>query len=134
MPLFNTGDTDYVAKLNKHYTNTTITVGSTGSYNLDLSLGYVFTLNFTAGSAAACTLTLNNKPSSGTPFEITIFVKFGTAFAHTITYPTTTYWVGGSAPGLGSSASTTNIIKIRSLDAGTTFYGERVGGAGSYPI
>jgi len=124
MPLFISGDIDYIAKMNRPHNKTDISVTSSGTKDLDLSVGYVFVVTASAGSAAATTFTLSNKPSAGTPFEVIIYIKFTSAFAHTFTWPTTTVWPGAVAPSFGNTATRTFIIKLMSPDSGSTYFGE----------
>jgi hypothetical protein len=128
MPLFYSGQTDYISKLNlvgNQNIKTAITAASAGTYNLDLALSGTFYVTVTAGSAVALTFAVLNKPVAGTPFEITLYIRCTTAFIHTITWPTTTYWI--SAPAISGTANRTYVYKLMTNDGGTVWHGSIIG-------
>lgn len=128
MPLFYSNQTDYLSKLNlvgAPHVRTALSASTSSTVTLDLNLGATFYLTITAGSAAAITLNVVNKPEVNTPFEITLYVRCTTAFVHTITWPATTYWI--SAPAIAATANRTYIYKLLTNNGGTTWHGQIVG-------
>lgn len=128
MPLFYSGQADYLSKLNLvggPHVRTAFTVTTSNTVTLDMNLGATFYITVTAGSAAAITFNVINKPVANTPFEITLYIRCTTAFVHTITWPTTTYWV--TAPAISGTANRTYVYKLLTNDGGTTWHGDIVG-------
>lgn len=84
--------------------------------------GNVFALS-TSGST---TFTFTNPPASGTAYGFTLKVTAGGT--HTITWPSSVDWAGGSAPDAPASGET-NVLVFITYDGGTTWYGFQAGAA-----
>jgi hypothetical protein len=130
MPLFYSGQTDYIAKMNvmgnNHIVTALTAVSSTGaqSRDMNLALGNVFTLNISASGIVNLTLTFSNVPTS-TPMTVTLFLSTTTTFAHTVAaWPTTTRTIGTNNP--PQTNGQTAIYKLHTHN-GTTWYLESLG-------
>jgi hypothetical protein len=89
---------------------------------VDCHNGNMFSLT-TSGNT---TFTFSNPPASGTAFGFTL--KLVAGGTHTITYPASVDWAGGSAPDAPASGETDVLVFI-THDGGTTWYGFRSGDA-----
>jgi len=89
---------------------------------VDCHNGNMFSLT-TSGNT---TFTFSNPPASGTAFGFTL--KLVAGGTHTITYPASVDWAGGSAPDAPASGETDVLVFI-THDGGTTWYGFRAGDA-----
>jgi len=93
------------------------------SPTIDVTLGSVFTLT-TSGTT---TFSFANVPSaSGTAIGITVELTAGSS--HTVNWPSSVDWPGGSAPDAPESGET-DIYVFFTRDAGTTWYGVLSGDA-----
>ena len=84
--------------------------------------GNVFSLS-TSGNT---TFTFTNPPASGTAYGFTLKVTAGGT--HTLTWPGTVDWAGGSAPDAPASGET-NVLVFITYTGGTTWYGFQAGAA-----
>ena len=128
MPMFYAGQLDYLSWLNivgGKNAKTTFTANATSTKTLDLSAGHVFVLNV-SGTSQVTTLALANKPPSGTPWEITVYVNYISGTGNSIVWPTNTTW-GGNSTTLTGTAGTTDVFKLFSQDSGATYYGQAIG-------
>lgn len=130
MPLFYSGQSDYISKLNLLGNDkivTTLTgVSSTGSQSrtMDLALGNVFALNISAAGIVNLTLSFSNVPGS-TPNSVVLFISSTSTFAHTIAaHPTTTRVISAVSP--PTTSGQTNIWRYVTYN-GTTWYLEVIG-------
>jgi len=89
---------------------------------VDCHNGNMFSLT-TSGNT---TFTFSNPPASGTAFGFTL--KLVAGGTHTITYPASVDWAGGTAPDAPASGETDVLVFI-THDGGTTWYGFRAGDA-----
>ena len=89
---------------------------------VDCHEGNMFSLT-TSGNT---TFTFSNPPASGTAFGFTL--KLVAGGTHTITYPASVDWAGGTAPDAPASGETDVLVFI-THDGGTTWYGFRSGDA-----
>lgn len=94
--------------------------GTTPAVNCET--GNVFALS-TTGST---TFTFTNPPASGTAYGFTL--KLTAGGTHTITYPTSVDWAGGTAPDAPASGES-NIIAFITHNGGSTWYGFQAGAA-----
>ena len=94
--------------------------GTTPAVNCET--GNVFALSTTGNT----TFTFTNPPTSGTAFGFTIKITAGGT--HTITYPSSVDWAGGTAPDAPASGET-NVLVFITFDGGTTWYGFQSGAA-----
>ena len=84
--------------------------------DVDLEAGTVFTLS-TSGNT---TFTFSNPAASGTASAFTLRLTAGGT--HTITWPASVDWAGGSAPDAPASGET-DVLVFLTTDGGTTYYG-----------
>jgi len=84
--------------------------------------GNVFSLS-TSGNT---TFTFTNPPASGTAYGFTLKVTAGGT--HTLTWPSSVDWAGGTAPDAPASGET-NVLVFITYDGGTTWYGFQAGAA-----
>ena len=94
--------------------------GTTPAVNCEA--GNVFALS-TSGNT---TFTFTNPPASGTAYGFTI--KVTAVGTHTLTWPASVDWAGGSAPDAPASGET-NVLVFITHDAGTNWYGFQSGAA-----
>jgi len=105
----------------KSYNETYVALSGT-TPTVDCHNGNMFSLT-TSGNT---TFTFSNPPASGTAFGFTL--KLVAGGTHTITYPASVDWAGGSAPDAPASGETDVLVFI-THDGGTTWYGFRSGDA-----
>jgi len=84
--------------------------------------GNVFALSTTGNT----TFTFTNPPASGAAYGFTL--KLTAGGTHTITWPTSVDWAGGTAPDAPASGET-NVLAFITYDGGVTWYGFQAGGA-----
>jgi hypothetical protein len=89
---------------------------------VDCETGNVFSLSTTGNT----TFTFTNPPASGTAYGFTLKVTAGGT--HTLTWPASVDWAGGSAPDAPASGET-NVLVFITYDGGTTWYGFQAGAA-----
>lgn len=89
---------------------------------IDCESGNFFALS-TSGST---TFTFSNPPASGTAYSFTL--KLTAGGTHTITYPASVDWAGGTAPDAPASGET-DLLAFTTYDGGTTWYGFQAGDA-----
>lgn len=94
--------------------------GTTPSVNVGARDTYTLT---TSGNT---TFTFTGAPSSGQVGTFSLIITAGGT--HTLTWPASVDWAGGTAPDAPASG-TKNIYTFMSIDAGTTWYGFLAGGA-----
>lgn len=82
--------------------------------------------NFSLSTTGNTTFTFSNPPASGTAYGMTIQLTAGGT--HTITWPTSVDWAGGTAPDAPASGET-DILVFITRDGGTTWYGFLAGDA-----
>jgi hypothetical protein len=103
------------------YNETYVALSGT-SPAIDCHNGNVFALS-TSGST---TFTFTNPPASGTAYGFTLKVTAGGT--HTLTWPSSVDWAGGTAPDAPASGET-NVLVFITHDGGTTWYGFQAGAA-----
>jgi hypothetical protein len=94
--------------------------GTTPAVNCET--GNVFAIS-TSGNT---TFTFTNPPASGTAYGFTLKVTAGGT--HTLTWPSSVDWAGGSAPDAPASGET-NVLVFITHDGGTAWYGFQGGAA-----
>ena len=90
--------------------------------DVDLSTGSYFTKTLSANT----TFTFSNPPASGTAFGFTLKVTAGGT--HTLAWPASVDWPGGTAPDAPASGET-DVYVFYTVDGGTTWYGFQAGDA-----
>tara|TARA_R110000772_G_scaffold200465_2_gene310985 strand:+ start:4537 stop:5358 length:822 start_codon:yes stop_codon:yes gene_type:complete len=105
----------------KSYNETYVSLSGT-TPTVDCEAGNVFSLT-TSGNT---TFVFGNPPATGTAFGLTIEVTAGGT--HTLTWPASVDWAGGSAPAAPASGET-NVLVFTTRTGGTTWYGFQAGGA-----
>ena len=94
--------------------------GTTPAVNCEA--GNVFALSTTGKT----TFTFTNPPASGTASGF--MLRLSSGGAHTITWPTSVDFAGGTAPDAPASGET-NALVFTTTDGGTTWYGFQAGAA-----
>ena len=117
-----TGDVDITGEFIADSYNETYAALSGTSPAVNCEAGNVFALS-TSGNT---TFTFTNPPASGTAYGFTLKVTAGGT--HTLTWPGTVDWAGGSAPDAPASGET-NVLVFITYDGGTTWYGFQAGAA-----
>ena len=82
--------------------------------------------NFALSTTGNTTFTFSNPPASGTAYGFTLKVTAGGA--HTLTWPASVDWPGGTAPDAPASGET-DVYVFYTVDGGTTWYGFTAGQA-----
>ena len=116
------GNMDVTGELIAASYNETYDALSGTTPTVDCHNGNMFSLT-TSGNT---TFTFSNPPASGTAFGFTL--KLVAGGTHTITYPASVDWAGGTAPDAPASGETDVLVFI-THDGGTTWYGFRAGDA-----
>lgn len=96
---------------------------SSGVIIFDFSISNAFEVALTANITS---VTLSNPPPSGTYGEIIIkFIQDGTGSRTVAGWASGVDWPGGTAPTITTTLTTgTDIIVLKTWDAGTTYYGD----------
>ena len=81
---------------------------------------------FALSTSGNTTFTFSNPPASGTAYSFTL--KLTAGGTHTITYPASVDWAGGTAPDAPASGET-DLLAFTTYDGGTTWYGFQAGDA-----
>lgn len=124
MPLFYSGQSDYINKLNacaRDAFNTTISATVAGTTTLNLSVGGSFFLSMGAGNT---TLVFSSVPS--TAYAFTLFVKQDGVGGRLITWPVISWSNNDVVPTLTTTANRIDIFEFRTIDGGATWYGTTV--------
>lgn len=82
--------------------------------------------NFSLTTSGNTTFTFSNPPSSGATVGFTLKITAGGT--HTLTWPNSVDWAGGSAPAAPASGET-DVLVFYTVDGGTTYYGFQSGNA-----
>ena len=90
--------------------------------SVDCETGNVFSLSTTGNT----TFTFSNPPATGTAYGM--LIKLTAGGTHTITWPTSVDWAGGTAPDAPASGET-DVLGFITYDGGTTWYGFLAGDA-----
>lgn len=144
--LVNTGDTTGTLVLKTNGSTTALTLGTDQSAtfagnstfqraaygtagavsgttpSIDCTVGDAFTLT-TSGNT---TFTFSSAPTSGLSYAFTLKVTAGGT--HTLTWPASVDWAGGTAPDAPASGET-DVYVFLTTDGGTTWYGFLAGDA-----
>ena len=138
--LVNTGNTDGTLVLQTNGSTTALTLGTnqtatfeaaaygqvtalTGTTpSVDCTVGDAFTLS-TSGNT---TFTCSSAPTSGLSFAFTLKITAGGT--HTLTWPASVDWAGGTAPDAPASGET-DMYVFMTTDGGTNWYGFLAGDA-----
>ena len=116
------GDVTLGAELKAVSYNETYVALSGTTPNVDCEAGNNFSLSTTGNT----TFTFSNPPATGTAYGMTIQLTAGGT--HTITWPTSVDWAGGTAPDAPASGET-DILVFITRDGVTTWYGFLAGDA-----
>lgn len=104
--------------------NEVVTTANTGtSYAINFDNGPNFLLTLTGN----CTFTFTNPPAASGSFGLVL--RQDGAGSHTVTWPASVDWPGGSAPTISSAASSVDVFTFFTVDAGTTWLGFLAGKA-----
>lgn len=70
-----------------------------------------------------CALTFSNPPATGRVGSLTLEVIQDGTGGHTVTWPASVTWAGGSAPTLSTAAAAVDVLSFYTRDGGTTWRG-----------
>ncbi len=88
---------------------------------LDLSTGNSFVTTLTENIT---TVTLSNPPATGTYGQLVWkIIQDGAGGAHTVSFPSSVLWPGGTAPTITVSNDAIDEVTLRTIDAGTEWRG-----------
>ena len=105
------------------YNETFLAVTSSGgAVTVNCGTGNVFSHTLTENT----TFTFSNPPATGTAYGFTLKVTAGGA--HTLTWPASVDWAGGTAPDAPASGET-DVFVFYTVDGGTNWYGFQAGDA-----
>ncbi len=94
---------------------------STGTVTCDMSTGSSFYFLLTENA----TIAITNPPATGTLGQLVIRIKQdGAGGAHTVTWPASVTWAGGSKPVMTTGNDAYDKFTLMTDDAGTEYYGE----------
>ena len=111
------GDVNLAEELKaKSYNETYVSLSAASSVTIDCETGNVFAL--TTGQNT--TFVFSNPPASGTAYGF--MLKLTAGGTHTITYPNTVDFAGGTAPDAPASGET-DVLVFTTVDGGTNWYG-----------
>ena len=111
------GDVNLAEELKaKSYNETYVSLSAAPSVTIDCETGNVFAL--TTGQNT--TFVFSNPPASGTAYGF--MLKLTAGGTHTITYPNTVDFAGGTAPDAPASGET-DVLVFTTVDGGTNWYG-----------
>lgn len=86
------------------------------------------TVDFENGNHASVTLdddlttiTINNVPPTGDAAPLVLYITQDNTGGHTVTFPSSFRWAGGTAPTITSTADRTDIFVAITRDGGTTY-------------
>jgi hypothetical protein len=100
----------------KSYNETYVSLSAAASVTIDCETGNVFALTTDQNT----TLVFSNPPASGTAYGFTL--KLTAGGSHSITYPGSVDFAGGTAPDAPASGETDVLVFI-TVDGGTNWYG-----------
>jgi len=116
------GDVTLAAELKATSYNETYSALSGTTPSVDCEAGNVFALSTTGNT----TFTFSNPPATGTAYGM--LIKLTAGGTHTITWPASVDWAGGTAPDAPASGET-DVLGFITHDGGTTWYGFLAGDA-----
>jgi hypothetical protein len=102
--------------------NETYSALSGTTVSIDCETGNFFALSTTGNT----TFTFSNSPASGIAYSFTL--KLTAGGTHTITYPASVDWAGGTAPDAPASGET-DLLTFTTYDGGAIWYGFQAGDA-----
>ena len=100
----------------KSYNETYVSLSAGSTVDIDNETGNVFALTTNQNT----TFTFSNPPASGTAYGFTL--KLTAGGTHTITYPGSVDFAGGTAPDAPASGET-DVLVVITVDGGTNWYG-----------
>ena len=116
------GDVNLAEELKaKSYNETYVALSGT-AVTVNCETGNVFSL----ATSGTTTFTFSNPPTSGTAYGM--LIKLTAGGTHTITWPASVDWAGGTAPDAPASGET-DILGFITYNGGTTWYGFLAGDA-----
>tara|TARA_R110002153_G_scaffold270596_4_gene437097 strand:- start:2158 stop:2892 length:735 start_codon:yes stop_codon:yes gene_type:complete len=116
------GDVNIAEELKAKSYNETYAALTGTAVTVDCETGNVFSLATTGNT----TFTFSNPPATGTAYGMVI--KLTAGGTHTITWPASVDWAGGTAPDAPASGET-DVLCFITHDGGTTWYGFLAGDA-----
>ena len=103
----------------KTINETHVTTSGSGTQDLNQESANVF-IHTSSGNT---TFTFSNPPSATYVHSFTVIHKQDGSGGHSITWPGTVDWPGGSAPSVTSSANAVDVFTFITYDGGTSYYG-----------
>lgn len=104
---------------NNDYNETVVSGSVSGTVGLDLSTANFFRHTLTGGT----TFEFNNPEGDPAGNSLTLIVQQDGTGGHSITWPSSVEWDGGSAPSLSTSANDKHMLGFVSPDGGSTWIG-----------
>jgi hypothetical protein len=107
----------------KDYGETLVTDSTGATYTIDVATANTFEITLTGNA----TFVFSNPPASGTTGSFTLDLSQSSAGSHSVTWPATVDWAGGSAPSVTSTALSVDAYAFKTSDGGTTWRGYDLG-------
>ncbi len=116
---FNWADNEIARPELKDYAETRVAPAAAATIDLDYELGPVFEPTLDQNTV----FTFSKPPATTIAGSFTVIIHQDGSGGHTITWPSTVDWPGGSIPVATTGALDVNIFSFLTVDAGVRYYG-----------